>query len=431
MEEKRLKFLDILVMGMALFAMFFGAGNLIFPPLLGQQSGTSWFIGFLFFFIFDVGLALVAILAFIKKGEYSLWGLTDVMGKVPCLIISCVAALCIGPMPTVARTAATTFEVGIQPLFPTFNSWIFTAIFFAIVLTLSIRPSKVVDIVGAVLTPILVIGLLLLIIRGIVSPLGNIDLEAINNPVRDGTLNGYQTLDVIGVMLYIMLIIKSVTSRGYTTPKSMSKAVLGSGIVASVGLFIIYGGLTYLGATTCHIPELQGLNQTALLVAITNGLFGNIGVVLLAVVVFCACLTTAIGATSSVATFFERAIKGRVSYKVFVITIVLLSWLISNAGISVIISVSGPLLNLVYPGLLVLTVLTLFCNKLKNRNIYRVSVYFAMITSALEILAGFGLPTGFVTSLPLGEFGFAWILPAILGGIIGKCIPDRHAEDAA
>lgn len=431
MEEKRLKFLDILVMGMALFAMFFGAGNLIFPPLLGQQSGTSWLIGFLFFIVFDVGLSLLAILALVKKGKYSLSGITDVMGKIPCLIISCIAAICIGPMPTVARTAAVTFEMGVQPLFPNFNSWIFSGLFFIIVLILAIRPNQVADIVGKVLTPILVIGLLVMIVKGFIDPIGAIDVEAINNPIKDGTLSGYQTLDVISAMLLILVIIDAITAKGYTTQSEMSKAALGSGIVAAIGLFIIYGGLTYLGATTCNVQEMQGLNQTALLVAIVEALFGNVGIVLFAIIVFLACIITAIGATSAVAMFFEKTVHQKISYQKFVIIIVILSWIFSNVGVSVIIQFSTPLLNLIYPGLLVIVILTLFCDKIKNRNIYRVAVYFAMITSALEILAGFGLPTGFVTSLPLGEFGFAWILPAILGGIIGKCIPDRYAEDAA
>ena len=398
--EKKQKFSDILVIGGALFAMFFGAGNLIFPPLLGQQSGTSWFIGFLFFFIFDVGLALVAILALVRKGQFEINGITDVMGKVPSTIINCIAVLCIGPLLAIPRTAATTFEIGVQPLAPNFSTWIFSAIFFAIVLALTIRPSKVVDIIGAFLTPVLVITLLVMIIKGIISPLGPIDLPETTNPVQNGTLNGYQTLDVLASMIFIMIITSSAQGKGYTEGHSLSKAVLSSSCVASIGLFVIYGGLTYLGATTCNLADMQGLNQTALLVAITKALFGNAGVILLGVIVLFACLTTAIG-----------------------LIVVVFSWLISNAGVSTIIQFSAPLLNLVYPGVLVLIILAFFHKSIKNKNIYRVATYFAIIVSALEILAGFGLPTGFVKSLPLAPMGFAWIIPAIAGGIIGKFIP--------
>ncbi len=425
MEKQQQKFSDILVIGMALFAMFFGAGNLIFPPLLGQESGTSWIIGFLFFFLFDVGLALVAILALINKGEFSIHGITGVMGKIPSTIINCLTVLCIGPLLAIPRTAATTYEIGIQPLFPSFNTWIFSAIFFAIVLALTIRPSKVVDIIGQFLTPVLVIGLLAMIIKGIITPLGPIDVEAINNPVQSGTYNGYQTLDVLASMIFIMIITSSAEGKGYTN-HALPAVVLKSSVVASIGLFVIYGGLTYLGATTCNLPEMQGMNQTALLVAITKACFGNTGVILLGVIVLFACLTTAIGLTSSTGSFFEELTNGKASYKVVVIIVAVFSWLISNAGVSTIIQVSAPLLMLVYPGVLVLIILAFFHNKIKNKNIYRVAAYFAIATSACEILAGQGLPTGFVSSFPLAPWGFAWIVPAIVGGIIGKFIPCKN-----
>lgn len=421
--EKKQNFGDFLVIGMALFSMFFGAGNLIFPPLLGQETGTSWIVGFLFFFIFDVGLALVAILALINKGEYAMDGVTGVMGKVPSTIINCITVLCIGPLLAIPRTAATTFEIGVQPLFPGISSWIFTAIFFALVLLLTIRPSGVVDIVGKFLTPVLVIGLLVMIIKGAISPLGPIDVPDTVGAVKSGTYNGYQTLDVLASLVFIMIIANSAKDKGYTDPKSMSGAVMKSSVVAAVGLFVIYGGLTFLGATTCNISELHGLSQTALLVSITGQLFGNVGVILLGVVVLFACLTTAIGLTSSCGSFFEDLTKGKLKYSTVVVIVCVFSWVISNAGVATIVSVSAPLLMLVYPGVLALIVLAFFHNKIKNKNVYRFAAYIGILVSACEILAGYGLPTGFVSALPLASMGFAWIIPAIVGGIIGNFIP--------
>lgn len=425
MEKKQFKPKDMLVIGAALFAMFFGAGNLIFPPLLGQQTGTSWLIGFLFFFIFDVGLALVAILALINKNEYSITGLTGPMGKVPGAVIGAIGALCIGPFLAIPRTAATTYEVGVAPLFPGFNTWIFSAVFFAIVLVLTIRPSKVVDIVGQFLTPVLVIFLLIMIIVGIVNPLGPIELDSTVNAVKEGTYNGYQTLDVIASMIFIIIIANSARDKGYTDQASLAGATIRSSVVAAIGLLIIYGGLTYLGATTGTLADYQGLDQTTLLVTITKGLFGNTGVILLGIIVLFACWTTAIGLTSAVSEYFVELSGGKLKYKTLVIIIVIFSWVISNAGVSTIIQFSAPLLNLIYPGLLVLIILAFFHNKIKNNNVYRLAAYFGMITSALEILAGFGLPTGFVSALPLSDMGFAWIIPAIVGAIIGKFIPSK------
>lgn len=425
MEKKQFKPKDMLVIGAALFAMFFGAGNLIFPPLLGQQTGTSWLIGFLFFFIFDVGLALVAILALINKNEYSITGLTGPMGKVPGAVIGAIGALCIGPFLAIPRTAATTYEVGVAPLLPGFNTWIFSAIFFAVVLVLTIRPSKVVDIVGQFLTPVLVIFLLIMIIVGIVNPLGPIEVESTVNAVKEGTYNGYQTLDVIASMIFIIIIANSARDKGYNDQASLGGATIRSSIVAAIGLLIIYGGLTYLGATTCTLADYQGLDQTTLLVTITKGLFGNTGVILLGIIVLFACWTTAIGLTSAVSEYFVELSGGKLKYKTLVIIIVIFSWVISNAGVSTIIQFSAPLLMLIYPGLLVLIILAFFHNKIKNNNVYRLAAYFGMITSALEILAGFGLPTGFVSALPMSSMGFAWIIPAIVGGIIGKFIPSK------
>lgn len=425
MEKKQFKPKDMLVIGAALFAMFFGAGNLIFPPLLGQQTGTSWLIGFLFFFIFDVGLALVAILALINKNEYSITGLTGPMGKVPGAVIGAIGALCIGPFLAIPRTAATTYEVGVAPLFPGFNTWIFSAVFFAIVLVLTIRPSKVVDIVGQFLTPVLVIFLLIMIIVGIVNPLGPIELDSTVNAVKEGTYNGYQTLDVIASMIFIIIIANSARDKGYTDQASLAGATIRSSVVAAIGLLIIYGGLTYLGATTGTLADYQGLDQTTLLVTITKGLFGNTGVILLGIIVLFACWTTAIGLTSAVSEYFVELSGGKLKYKTLVIIIVIFSWVISNAGVSTIIQFSAPLLNLIYPGLLVLIILAFFHKKIKNNNVYRLAAYFGMITSALEILAGFGLPTGFVSALPLSDMGFAWIIPAIVGAIIGKFIPSK------
>ena len=425
MEKKQFKPKDMLVIGAALFAMFFGAGNLIFPPLLGQQTGTSWLIGFLFFFIFDVGLALVAILALINKNEYSITGLTGPMGKVPGAVIGAIGALCIGPFLAIPRTAATTYEVGVAPLFPGFNTWIFSAVFFAIVLVLTIRPSKVVDIVGQFLTPVLVIFLLIMIIVGIVNPLGPIELDSTVNAVKEGTYNGYQTLDVIASMIFIIIIANSARNKGYTDQASLAGATIRSSVVAAIGLLIIYGGLTYLGATTGTLADYQNLDQTTLLVTITKGLFGNTGVILLGIIVLFACWTTAIGLTSAVSEYFVELSGGKLKYKTLVIIIVIFSWVISNAGVSTIIQFSAPLLNLIYPGLLVLIILAFFHNKIKNNNVYRLAAYFGMITSALEILAGFGLPTGFVSALPLSDMGFAWIIPAIVGAIIGKFIPSK------
>lgn len=414
--------MDVAVIGLALFAMFFGAGNLIFPPYLGTNAGREWFTGFLCFFVADVGLALVAILSMIKSGDVSIQGVTKKLGAVPSAIINTLIVLCIGPFLAIPRTAATTFEMGVMPIFPNISSWVFGAIFFGLVLLFTVRPSGVVDVIGKYLTPILVACLLAMIVLGFINPIGDISEIAKFETVKEGILAGYQTMDVLAAIVFVIIIISAAKDKGYTETKDTMNVVIKSSIFAAVALFVIYGGLAYLGATT-SAGGFEGYNQTGLVVAITQSLIGNYGVLVLAIIVFFACLTTAIGLVSSCASYFAELTKGRVSYTKVVILTVAFSYIVSNFGISAIISIASPVLSLLYPVVLVMIVLNFFGSKIKNNNIYVFAALFALVASAADVLCGFGLPLEFIRSLPLGSFQCGWIVPAIVGGLIGKCIP--------
>lgn len=423
--RKKSNFMDIAVIGLALFAMFFGAGNLIFPPYLGTNAGGEWFTGFLCFFIADVGLALVAILSMIKSGDASIQGVTKKLGALPSAIINTLIVLCIGPFLAIPRTAATTFEMGIQPIFPGINSWIFGAIFFGLVLVLTVRPSGVVDVIGKYLTPILVVCLLAMIVLGIINPIGEISEIAKFETVKEGVLAGYQTMDVLASIVFVIIIISSAKDKGYTETKDTMSVVIKSSVFAAAALFIIYGGLAYLGATT-SAGGFEGYNQTGLVVAITQSLLGSYGVVVLAVIVFFACLTTAIGLTSSCASYFAELTNGKISYTKAVIATCIFSYVVSNFGISTIISIASPVLSLLYPMVLVMILLNFFGNRIKNNNIYVGAAIFSLLASAADVLCGFGLPLDFIHYLPFGSFQCGWILPAIVGGLIGKCIPYKE-----
>ncbi len=422
MNGKKNNMADVAVIGLALFAMFFGAGNLIFPPYLGINAGSEWFLGFICFFIADVGLALVAILAMIKTGDVSMNGITGKLGRVPSVIINSLIVLCIGPFLAIPRTAATTFEMGVLPIFPNFSSWAFGAIFFGLTLAFTIRPSSVIDVIGKYLTTILVLSLLALIVMAIVNLNGPIVTTTGFNTVKEGILSGYQTMDVLASVVFIIIIISAARDKGYTETKSTMKVVIQSSVFAAGALMIIYGGLAYLGATTSG-GGFEGLNQTGLVVAITQKLVGSYGVLMLGIIVFFACLTTAIGLVSSCASFFEELTHGKASYKMVVIITVGFSYFVSNFGISTIISIAAPILTLLYPVVLVMIILTFFGKNIKNNNIYIGAAVFALLISAADVLCGFGLPLTFVKSLPLADFQCGWVIPAIIGGLIGKFIP--------
>ena len=204
---------DILVIGFALFSIFFGAGNLIFPPYIGLTSGSEWLISFLGFIISDVGIIFLSIVAVSKAGSFQ--GVVGRAGKKFGLSLEILMMLCLGPILVVPRTAATTFEMSISPLLGNINPYLFSVIFFLIVFVLTIKPNKVMDIIGKVLTPLLLISLAVLIIKGIINPIG--ELEKVNSGklFMTGITQGYQTMDALGTggivaLLWLHLQVKDI-----------------------------------------------------------------------------------------------------------------------------------------------------------------------------------------------------------------------------
>ena len=415
---------DIMVVGFALFAMFFGAGNLIFPPFLGLVSGSSWLTGFAGFVLADVGLALLAILAAARcNGEVS--KVLSRSGKNLSVILGCAIMICLGPLLAIPRTAATTFEMGIMPLFEGFNPVIFSLIFFILTLMLTIKPSKVVDIIGSFLTPTLLIALAILIISGILNPLGEISTTPmIENVFVEGINQGYQTMDTLGAVALSTVVIATISNKGYKDDKLKVKLTLQAGIVASIALCLVYGGLAYLGAT---VSTKYGADivQTSLIVNITSMLLGQPGKIILAVIVGLACLTTSIGLTSATGQYFTKLTNGKLRYEIVVTVVCIFSAIVSNFGVSTIIQFSAPILSLIYPATVTLIVLTLFGNKINNDNVFKFATYAALIVSMLTVANDFNISIPFVLKLPFASFGFNWIVPVTIAGFIGNFIPDK------
>lgn len=401
---------DIVIVGFALFAMFFGAGNLIFPPYLGVVSGGSWLIGFSGFVLADVGLALLAILAAAKCGG-EVNKILGRAGKKLAIVLGSAIMICLGPLLAIPRTAATTFEMGIEPIFSGFSPIIFSIIFFAIVLILTIKPSKVVDIIGQFLTPALLIALAVLIIKGIISPIGEINPNPmIDNVFANGVSQGYQTMDALGAVALSTVIILSLSNKGYTDENEKIKLTVKSGIVAGIGLCLVYGGLTYLGAMLSNVYGVDA-SQTALTVEMTALILGQPGKIILAIIVTLACLTTAIGLTSATGEFFSKISNGKLKYEVIVIVICIFSAVVSNFGVSSIIKFSGPILDMIYPATMVLVIMTLLGNYIKNDNAFKAATYMALLISVLTVMNNLGVSIPIVTKLPFASLGFNWIVP--------------------
>ncbi|MDK2563232.1 branched-chain amino acid transport system II carrier protein [Romboutsia sedimentorum] len=418
---------DVVIVGFALFAMFFGAGNLIFPPFLGVISGSSWITGFGGFLLADVGLALLAVAASAKcNGEIS--QILGRAGKNLALILGSAIMICLGPLLAIPRTAATTFEMGVAPIFNGFNPILFSILFFALTFILTIKPSKVVDIIGQYLTPALLIALGVLIVKGIMSPLGEINPQPmINDIFAEGVKQGYQTMDALGAVALSTVIITSLTNKGYTDQNQKVKLTMKAGIVAAIGLFLVYGGLTYLGATVSKIYG-QDVVRTSLIVEITASLLGHPGKIILALIVGLACLTTAIGLVSATAQFFSKLTNGKVKYETIVTAVCIFSAIVSNFGVSTIIQFSGPILDIIYPATVVLVIMTLFSSKIKNDNAFKGATYMALIVSVLTVANNLGVSIPMVTKLPFNSLGFNWIVPVLIAGIVGNFIPSTNKQ---
>ncbi len=433
----KIRFKDIVVIGFALFAMFFGAGNLIFPPYLGVTSGTKWFIGFIAFLFADGGLALLGVVALTRTGG-DMKKLFTRAGNSIGVLIGTLMILCIGPFLAIPRTAATTFEIGVKPVLGgNVNPIIFAIIFFIVVFFLTIRPSKVVDIVGAFLTPALIICLAVLIIKGVVSPINQpIDRVLVDNVFVSGINDGYQTMDAMAACIFAGVIIASVTQKGYTDKQSMMKATILSGIIAVIGLALVYGGLTYLGATVSSQFD-ASVERTALVVYITHAILGNPGKIMLAVIVTLACLTTAIGLTSSCGNYFRDLSNGKIKYEVTVVVICAFSAIVSVFGVDQIIKIAAPILGMIYPAVVTYIFLGLANDKIKNNNIFILSIWVALILGIISVLPSlpvFSKSTTLINiadsmnKLPGGSFGFFWLIPVLIAGVIGKFVPSRECK---
>ena len=428
MIEQKGSFKDVIVFGFALFAMFFGAGNLIFPPYLGIITGPEWLTGFAGFTFADAGLALLAVMA-TAKYDGDIIALFRRAGGKLAIVLGCADILCIGPFLAIPRTGATTYEMGIMPLLGnTIPIAVFAAIFFIITYVLTIKPSKVVDIVGRVLTPALLIALAVIIVKGVISPLGPIVEEPmIQGVVGEGIAQGYQTMDAFAAIALASVLIVSLNEKGYNTVGDKLKAIMKSGVLACVGLALVYGGLCFLGAT---VSTMYGVDaqQSQVIVNITEGLLGQTGKVILAVCVALACLTTSIGLTSATGQFFEKLSGGKLKYKTVVLAVCIFSACMASIGVGGIIKVASPVLSIVYPPTIVLVILAFFTEKIQNDNVYKFAVYTSLIVSILTVIQSYGVAMPFLDYLPLKEFGFNWVVPVLIAGVIGHFVPGKNSE---
>ena len=417
----------ILTLGFALFAMFFGAGNLILPPYIGLLSGNKWGIAVIGFFLTAILAPFLGILAVVVSGK----SFTDLRAYLPKqigILIQLLIILCIGPLIAIPRTGATTFEVGIQPILPNFNNILFAGIFFMVVAFLSISPGKIVDVIGKYLTPLLIITLFTLIIWGIAQPASELTAVTISNKeiFKKSFLDGYQTLDVLAAVIFAGIIISTAVEKGFTSINQRVKATILAGLIAIAALLFIYGGLLYLGAISGY-PVDDNLSRTSLLLYISQSIFGVKGAYVVSLAMSLACLTTAIALTSATASFFQEFTNGKMSYKFNVILCCLVSGFFSIMSVDEIIAYAINILLFIYPIVFSLIILVVFFSrKVKNKKPYLAGIIAAAIISFIGILENLGYGAHFFTQLkntiPLSAYSLEWLIPSLVTFIITALI---------
>ncbi len=388
----------ILVLSFALFAMFFGASNVFLPSYIGLRAGSDFFAAALGFTLTGIGLPLIALLVVFKqKGDYL--SLFEPMGKMFSKIILLLAFLSVGPIIAIPRTAATTYEMGVLPLFPSMNSTLSTLMFFIICLFFCFNKNKVLDEVGKILTPILLITLIIVIIAGFFNKDTIINPTVVNNTFTYSFLEGYNTLDAIAAIIFAQFIYFSVKKE-----KNPMKISIKAAILSLIGLMFVYIGLMYVG-NNINIKNAISYDRTAYVIKITEVLLGNYGKIVLAIITSLACLTTSIGLIAAVSEFFEKLFNNYIDYKIIVIIISVISFLIAQLKVDIIIKLAIPILLVFYPILIVIVCLTIFKGKVITDKVIAYTTYTTLIVAIIDQI---------ITKLPLHSIGMAWVIPTVI-----------------
>lgn len=396
-----------LVMTFTFFSMFFGAGNLIFPPFVGAQAGSATIPAAIGFIVSAVGLPILGVLAVTFAGGFD--KLASRVSPKFALFLGVAIMLTIGPCFAIPRTATTSFEMMVAPFVPSSYGWlaqlIYSLVFFTLAFLFAQHPEKLSKVLGRFMGPLLLVLIAVLFIACLIHGIGipaNPMGDYSTNQIARGFLDGYQTMDLLAALYF--------------------------GIV-------IYGALSYVGVVSGAIVTIDPTKDTGatVLTNLTSSLFGTFGTAFLGVVFVIACLNVCTGLIGTCATYFHtrfRTVAGRtLSYRTWQVIFTVFSFIVSNAGLSAIIKVSVPVLSALYPIAIVLVLLTLTHKSLGARfpRVYFWTVLLVGIASFAtcisSLVAVFGGSIGWLDAalamLPLQQYQLGWVVPAILGVAIG------------
>ena len=421
----RKKIIDIIICGFALFAIFFGAGNLIFPPYLGVISGNNWGIANIAFLLSDPLLPILGVIVTALLGGQA----TDLGKRVSkhfSIIIGAISIILIGPLFAVPRTGATTHEIFVQSFVPSAPQWITSLIFFGLTLYIAIHSHTVIDAIGKYLTPILLFILLLVFIAAVVQPNASFQTTTSAGLFSQSFKEGYQTMDALGAALMAGVVISDLTRRGYTEKKEQHQMMFGVGIVSFILLALVYSSLTYAGATVSTVYD-STIQRPALLIGLIEQLLGSFGKVAMGIAVSFACLTTSVGLITTCGHYFSTLTNGKLEYKKIVVVSVVISFLLSLLGVDALLQLAVPVLSAIYPMVIALIFLSIFDRYIVYNWTYTGAVVGAFFIGGIQAIHLFSQMQGgnflselaaWTNTLPLNQFGFEWLVPAIIGSVV-------------
>lgn len=443
----RLSNYEVLALGFMTFALFLGAGNIIVPAEIGMKAGAASWAATLGFLVTAVSMPLLTVVALARAGG-GMAILTSPVGKLAGIIFAVAIYLAIGPFFGTPRTAAVSFEIGITPFLsylPFVNPqrldeanymsgiasnalWFYSSAYFALVFFLVLTPSKIVDRLGKVLTPALLIGLAILGLSAIFAPAGEMGPIAEryqSMPALSGFLDGYLTMDALAALVFGLVIANAVRSKGITDKKLVTRYCIMAGLIGAIGLSLVYLALINLGATSYSIA-FDAENGGRILTLYVQHTFGPWGLVLLATVIILACITTAVGLITACGEYFNE-LTG-LSYRTIVLIVTLFSWLVSNVGLTDLLAFSIPALVGLYPLSVVLVLLSLAHRLWKNPRV--VFIPTLLVTLILGIFDGLAqaklnyLVPDAISQLWGAKQQLGWVLP-VAYTLLASVLVDR------
>lgn len=418
-----------LLVGLTLFSMFFGAGNLIFPPFLGALAGNHTWTAMAGFAVTAIGFPILGVVAVARSG-----GLDRLAGRVHpvfAFVFTLLIYLSIGPCLAIPRTASTSFEMAVAPFLAegasrTGAQLAYSAVFFAIAFGVSLKPDRLTERLGKIMTPCLLV-LIAVVFAGclIHSPGGYKSPAAAYEevPFIRGFLEGYMTMDTIAALNFGIIISLNLQAMGIRDEASVVRETTRAGMIAGALLLLVYGALAHVGAVTggafgAGSNGAETLNQTV------RFLYGKLGLLILAAIFFIACLNTCIGLISCCSKYFCTIIPG-LGYRTWAFLFAAVSFVISNIGLNRILEISVPVLNAIYPVAIVLILVSFaFQEEKRFRAVYVCTAAFTGTVSVLLALsqAGLGFLEPCLSWLPFYRLDLAWTAPAAAGLIVGLLI---------